>query len=217
VERCFSSNRLAKKGETKVDARFAEPMSPMSPAVQRSASAGPVRAKVDYNSLLYSEEAAKKAEEVAAERRKVVEEQERKAKLKKMARQESKIKGITDFDTLLLEAENQLARLASVNNKAQGEVSDTKSLESLEKVKAKIDAYEAEAQKSGALDSKNEAERMRLIKDMGKVIGGLQSDDVVSMDIDYRMEKQVQVKRCKQLIANLEMAAMTTSWSSGGW
>jgi hypothetical protein len=100
---------------------------------------------------------------------------------------------------------------------AQGEVSDTKSLESLEKVKAKIDAYEAEAQKSGALDSKNEAERTRLIKDMGKVIGGLQSDDVVSMDIDYRMEKQVQVKRCKQLIANLEMAAMTTSWSSGGW
>jgi hypothetical protein len=55
----------------KVDARFAEPTSPMSPAVQRSASAGPVRAKVDYNSLLYSEEAAKKAEEVAAERRKV--------------------------------------------------------------------------------------------------------------------------------------------------
>jgi hypothetical protein len=49
----------------------------------------------------------------------VVEEQERKAKLKKMARQESKIKGITDFDTLLLEAENQLARLASVNNKVR--------------------------------------------------------------------------------------------------
>ena len=62
---------------------------------------------------------------------------------------------------------------------AEGEVSDSKNMKTVESISSRIDKYEEEAQKSGALDSKNEAERVRLIKEMGKVIGELQSDDIV--------------------------------------
>eukprot|EP00976_Prorocentrum_cordatum_P044844 906504-Prorocentrum_minimum.AAC.1 len=52
-------------------------------------------------------------------------------------------------------------------------------MKAVETIKDRIDKYEQQAQKSGALDGKNDEERVRLIKVMEKVVGELQSDDIV--------------------------------------
>lgn len=175
-------------------------------------------ARVTTEAQAYSEEQAKATAEAAAERRREQEDKERKAKLKKLAQKESKIKSITDFETLLAEAENQLARLAGGEEKSEhgqgGEQGDEISTSAVADICRKIDKIEEEAQSSGALDGKNEKERLRFISLLEKQAGQLQADDIVSTDTHVRLEKQKQIKRCKRMISELEMAAMSISWSA---
>jgi hypothetical protein len=63
----------------------------------------------------------------------------RKEKLAKMARGESKITKITDFNSLLEEAENQLDRIAGGATMAEGEVRDDAAFASVDAIAKKID------------------------------------------------------------------------------
>eukprot|EP00854_Cymbomonas_tetramitiformis_P007312 gene7312-8706_t len=175
-------------------------------------------ARVTTEAQAYSEEQAKATAEAAAERRREQEDKDRKAKLKKLAQKESKIKSITDFETLLAEAENQLARLAGGEEKSEhgqgGEQGDEISTSAVADICRKIDKIEEDAQSSGALDGKNEKERLRFITLLERQAGQLQADDIVSTDTHVRLEKQKQIKRCKRMISELEMAAMSISWSA---
>jgi hypothetical protein len=67
---------------------------------------------------------------------------------------------------------------------------------------------------NGAMSGKDEAARTGGIKGLNRLIGELESDEIASTDVESRMEKTRQIKRCRNLISQLEMAAMTTSWSS---
>ncbi|KAK3233214.1 hypothetical protein CYMTET_56467 [Cymbomonas tetramitiformis] len=143
-------------------------------------------ARVTTEAQAYSEEQAKATAEAAAERRREQEDKDRKAKLKKLAQKESKIKSITDFETLLAEAENQLARLAGGEEKSEhgqgGEQGDEISTSAVADICRKIDKIEEDAQSSGALDGKNEKERLRFITLLERQAGQLQADDIVSTD-----------------------------------
>jgi len=185
-----------------------------SDGASASTASAPAHARYMSESLAYSEEAQKRAEEMAQERRKAEEMKERKAKLKKMQREESKIKHITDFDTLLAEAENQLERLAGGQQRAEGETRDDAAFTTVDKIAHKIEKAEADLNENGAMGGKNEKERLAGIVRINRLIGELESDDIASIDMENRLEKSRQIKRCKQIISSLEMAAMTSAWSS---
>jgi hypothetical protein len=63
----------------------------------------------------------------------------RKEKLAKMTRGESKITKITDFNSLLAEAESQLDRIAGGATMAEGEVRDDAAFASVDAIAKKID------------------------------------------------------------------------------
>jgi len=173
-------------------------------------------AAVTSDSLEWSKMKEKEAMDKTASSRKDAELKKRHEKLKKAPPKESKIKHINDFDTLLQEAEKQLARLSNEGAEA-GENDDNGGfIDDISSIAKKIDKAEEEASSSGALDGKNEKEARRLITLFGKLQGQLESDDIASANTESRLEKQRQIKRCKTLTSSLEMAGMSVSWSGGG-